>query len=434
MSEQSGPPIPSFDDLERLIVNNDKLERIEAFLGRFNPIRVMRMERMEIRHSAILSWLLDPRESHGLGDKFLRAFLGEALRGCVALGYPNALDISRADLRDVEVRREWENMDIVVRSTFNCWAFVVENKYDSQQGEGQLSGYIEKLCQLFESPSNPLTVRGIFLTLHDEEPQDDRYAPIGYDTVCELLVRFVEEGGAPLTSEVAVFIKHYIEILREALGMSDEHNEMEKLARQLYRTHRKALDFIWEYGQESDFEFAVRSLIGDNDDFKVPVEIDGKLYHFDWVGNDSASFVPHSWFVAFGSETLSWEGCENWWLEYPLAPRFEFKTGNDGMSGQITLVNEVGPMANPSARRELIKAIQSVAEDCGSNRIRFQQGAADEGRRYSRFFKQNSVTIPDVQETSEIAQALRTLLQRFQAEFDEIGKVLPHFQKYGEKA
>lgn len=431
MNEVSRPPVPAFDDLERLIVNNDMLERIEAFLGKFNPIRVMRMERMEIRHSAILSWLLDPRESHGFGDKFLRAFLGEALRGCVELGYPNALDISRADLRDTEVKREWENMDIVLRSATNCWAFVVENKYDSQQSEGQLSRYIEKLHLLFDTESHDLTVRGIFLTLHDEEPHDKRYAPIGYDAVCDLLDRLLEQSAASLTNEVSIFVRHYIEILKEALGMSEGHNEMEKLARQLYRTHRKALDFIMEYGQETDFEFALRSLIGENDDFSVPEQIDGKFYHFDWIGNDSASFLPHAWFVALGSEKLRWEGCENWWLEYPLAPRFEFSTGGDGVGGRISLVNEVGPISNPKFRRELIEAIQAAAEQCESQRIRFQQGAAEDGRRYSRFFKQNTVTISDAQDSSEIAQAMRTLLKRFQPELDAIGEILPKFKSYG---
>ncbi|WP_066561107.1 PD-(D/E)XK nuclease family protein [Croceicoccus bisphenolivorans] len=431
MSERARPPVPAFEELERLIVNNDQLERIETFLGSFNPIRVMRMERMEIRHSAILAWLLDPRESHGLGDRFLRAFLGEALRGCVELGYPNALDISRADLRDTDVKREWENMDIVLRSATNCWAFVIENKYDSQQSEGQLSRYIEKLNLLFDAKSHDLKIRGIFLTLYDEEPHDKSYAPIGYETVCDLLTRLLNQNATSLTNEVSIFIRHYIEILKEALGMSEEHNEMEKLARQLYRTHRKALDFIMEYGQETHFEFAVRSLIGDNDDFSVPVLIDAQSYHFGWVGSDWASFLPHSWFVALGSERLRWEGCEKWWLEYPLAPRFEFSVGGDGVGGRISLINEVGPIANSNFRRELIEAIQGAAEKCGSQRIRFQQGAAEDGRRYSRFLKQNSVTIGDVQEPSEIAKAMTTLLKRFQPEFDAIGEILPQFQSYG---
>ena len=65
--------LPSINDLELLFVNNEDLTKIITSLGRFNPIQVMRMENQEIRHSNILAWLLNPKESHGLDDKFLKA-------------------------------------------------------------------------------------------------------------------------------------------------------------------------------------------------------------------------------------------------------------------------------------------------------------------------------------------------------------------------
>ena len=114
--------LPSTEELESLFVNNESMAKIETYINRFNPIRVMKMERMEIRHSAILSWLLNPGESHGLDDKFLKAFLGEALRGHSSLGSPSALDIARADLRDATVRLEWQNIDIFIYSEKNAWA------------------------------------------------------------------------------------------------------------------------------------------------------------------------------------------------------------------------------------------------------------------------------------------------------------------------
>ena len=97
MTTEAAQTAPTIEELERLLVNNEVLAKIELYLNRFNPIRVMRMERMEIRHSAILAWLLDPKESHGLDDKFLKAFLGEALRGQNALGFPTAIDVARAE-------------------------------------------------------------------------------------------------------------------------------------------------------------------------------------------------------------------------------------------------------------------------------------------------------------------------------------------------
>lgn len=67
--------------MEDLLVNNSSYHRLRTLLNRFNPIWIMNMERMEIRHSAILGWLLDRNGNHGLGDRVLRVFLSECLTG-----------------------------------------------------------------------------------------------------------------------------------------------------------------------------------------------------------------------------------------------------------------------------------------------------------------------------------------------------------------
>jgi hypothetical protein len=64
---------PSQAELESLFVNNPDYEDVAAYLNRFNPIRVMRMERMEVRHSSILAWLLDPRSCLGVGGNSMAA-------------------------------------------------------------------------------------------------------------------------------------------------------------------------------------------------------------------------------------------------------------------------------------------------------------------------------------------------------------------------
>ncbi|MDK1492465.1 PD-(D/E)XK nuclease family protein [Sinorhizobium sp. 7-81] len=144
---------PTPKELEDLFVNNRDLQRVAAYLNRFNPIRTMRMDGMEIRHSSILAWLLDPRETHGLSDRFLRGFLCEAMRGQSALGSPTALEIAQADLRDAEVRREWQQIDIFVLLPRLNWAFVIENKFHSSQHEGQLAKYAERVKSIFEAAS-----------------------------------------------------------------------------------------------------------------------------------------------------------------------------------------------------------------------------------------------------------------------------------------
>ncbi|WP_066681873.1 PD-(D/E)XK nuclease family protein [Caulobacter sp. CCH9-E1] len=423
--------LPTAEELEATFVNNPILTRIESYLSRFNPIRVMRMERMEIRHSAILAWLLDPAESHGLGDKFLKAFLGEALRGQSGLGAPTAMDIARADMRDAIVRREWQNIDIFIHSVRNGWGFVVENKYDSSQHEGQLSKYLDRVHAGLGVEAEHLIVRGVFLTLHDEEPADPRYAPINYATVCQLLGRFVRHEDQLLAAEVRTFLGHYTEILEEEAGLSDQRAEMERLAKQLYREHKKVLDFIMEHGSGSDFSIAAESLIGADLSHLDAFEVDGQKFRFNHVDQRFLSFLPEPWYQALGQDHFEWKGCEKWWAGYPLIAWLQLWPNADGKSGQLAIYGEVGPLSQHEFRRDLIEGIQQAGEELPKSRIKFQKGAAGEGRKFSKFLKENFHDIKDVQDAEEIAAGMRSLLKRFKPEFEAVGGILPAFKKYG---
>ncbi len=431
MTTEAPKAAPTVEELEKLLVNNEVLGKIELYLNRFNPIRVMRMERMEIRHSAILAWLLDPKESHGLDDKFLKAFLGEALRGQSALGFPTAIDVARADLRDAVIRREWQNIDIFIHSVRNGWGFVVENKYDSKQHEGQLTKYLERVIAGLGSEADDLIVRGIFLTLHGEEPADKRYAPITYEAICQFLPRFMDQESHLLTSEVRTFLQHYVEIIEEEVGVSVESGEMQKLARQLYRDNKKVLDFIMEHGAGSDFSIAVEDIFGEELDYLDKIEIDGQKFRFNHVDQKSVSFLPEVWFQAFKQDKLDWKGCENWWAGYPLITWLQLWPSGEGATGLLGLYAEVGPLSEYEFRRDLIHAIQEAGEGLSKNRIRFQRTAADEGKRYSKFLKENFLEIKDVQDGEEIAAGIKKLLKRFQPEIEAVGKILPRFAKYG---
>lgn len=54
----------TFSMVEEFILNNRGLAKINAYLSKFNPIKIMGMEHMEIKHSKILGWLLDARDNH----------------------------------------------------------------------------------------------------------------------------------------------------------------------------------------------------------------------------------------------------------------------------------------------------------------------------------------------------------------------------------
>ena len=78
-SENSELQVEPSRVLDKFLVDNAELEELSARLSIFNIFRVLRIEQAEIRHSNALAWLLDPRESHGLGEAFLRRFLSTIL-------------------------------------------------------------------------------------------------------------------------------------------------------------------------------------------------------------------------------------------------------------------------------------------------------------------------------------------------------------------
>ena len=424
---------PSHADLESLFINNAKLDRLDAYLSRFNPIRIMRMEGMEVRHSNILGWLLDPLETHGLGDRFLKAFLSEALKGESAKGRPTALDIVQADLRDIEVRREWQHIDLFLLSRRNNWAFIIENKFHSTQHNGQLAKYVQKVRSAFEPEEGRLEVKGIFLTLHDEDPEDTSYALIGYDAVCELLPRVMAAEGQSIGQNVRIFLDHYIEVIKEATGMSEERDEMEQLARALYRQHRKVLDFIWDHGSSTNFSLARDEVFGDNWGDGDVVKAGKHSFVSLWSSGEQFSFLPLSWYKGLGEERYAWPGCENWWSGFPVICWMQIFQSEKGAEGSIRLFAEVGPLSDIDGRKKLVEAIQAAGSKAGIADVRFQKTAANEGKKYSKFLKDNIISIKDVQDIEEISRAIQSLLKKFQPCFDAVAPVFGEFVQYAEE-
>ncbi|MBO6816399.1 MAG: PD-(D/E)XK nuclease family protein [Rhizobiaceae bacterium] len=424
--------VPDQIELEALLVNNPQFEKIGAYLNKFNPIKIMRMEAMEIRHSAVLAWLLDPRETHGLGDKFLRAFLSEALRGSENGHMLSALKIIESDLNDAEVRLEWQNIDIFIFCQRENWVFVIENKFYSGQHSDQLSRYMETVEKLYPSKKDKPTIQGIYLTLNDADANHPRYATIQYLSVFELLSHVVESTKFQMADEISVFIHHYLDVIAEAVGMSSEFTEMELIARDLYRKHRKTLDFIIEHGASTDFAFAARNITSENPDEKEIFQLGNSQIVFSSISKDTFSFLPKSWFDALGGTQHYWHGCENWWFGFPVIVYVTINQNNEGTEGLLRITAEVGPLADPQFRANLINAIEEVASKNKLSNIKFQKNASQAGKKYSRFLKNNSQKLTDVHEVEKIELGITTLVKNFEKEFESVAEVLTSFKEHGQ--
>ena len=190
-------------------------------------------------HSNVLAWLLDPGESHGLGDCFLRSFLTRA-------------SVPSADWSGTVVYREWENvvdgrpgfLDILVLNEAEKVLCAIENKVFSSEHSEQLTRYRMALER-----SYPAFIRNhVFLTPWATRPvrEEERgyWQALPYSAVFEAIQHIVENASLATNDSVRTFVHQYATTLRMNL-MSE--TSIPQLARRLYLEHREAMDQIIAY-------------------------------------------------------------------------------------------------------------------------------------------------------------------------------------------
>ncbi|HZW56268.1 MAG TPA: PD-(D/E)XK nuclease family protein [Nitrososphaerales archaeon] len=57
------------------LVEEVDLASLEKRLNQFSIFEALRITEAEVKHSQFLSWLLNPQETHALGDDFQKVFL-----------------------------------------------------------------------------------------------------------------------------------------------------------------------------------------------------------------------------------------------------------------------------------------------------------------------------------------------------------------------
>ena len=284
-------------DLTDLIMNCPELSRLEAQLSQFNIFRVLRADRNELRHSNMLAWLFDPEESHGLDDLFLRRWLMRVLQQAsmktpLPPGWISPIAVDVLDIERVEVRREFENIDLLFTihtGTGRRWVICIENKVNSSQGRDQLKRYHEIVERRFADTERRIYV---FLTKHQEPPAHPAYIENSYEEILEVLDMCLSGRGDTIGPEPGLLIQHYRELLVEDFM---EESEASRLARQIYLRHRKALDYIFENKVDAVFEAtnALETALQNNAErLDIAMERTNKGY---------VRFIPNAWDVKINS-------------------------------------------------------------------------------------------------------------------------------------
>jgi hypothetical protein len=158
--------------LEQFVVENDDLLALESRIARFNIFDALGITRVEIRHSNFLAFILDPAESHGQGQLFLKAVLLDILKSAAPGSRPiSPIDLDGIDLRGVEVMREWRNIDLLVTFKEPRFAIAIENKIDSREhwplsADNQATLFRPACSFRISDAGRRRTFRGIVASLH----------------------------------------------------------------------------------------------------------------------------------------------------------------------------------------------------------------------------------------------------------------------------
>ncbi|SIQ99503.1 PDDEXK-like family protein [Pontibacter lucknowensis] len=232
------------------LMENTSLDKLELALNEPNIFSILAIDNLEIRHSNFLAWLLNPKESHGLSDQFLKRFLREIFFN-KKIKEVTPLDAEKLDYGKVTIKREWKHIDLLI--AFPDLVICLENKVRAKDNGKQLTDYkniIEK-----EYPESKYRQVFIYLTPYGSSSshEQDKYAFISYRTIIKILDRILQVYKDLISPQASFYIQDYIKSLKRNLMGTDTTN---KLAREIYLNHKKLLDFIFENRPDHMDEFA----------------------------------------------------------------------------------------------------------------------------------------------------------------------------------
>ncbi|WDL97893.1 PDDEXK-like family protein [Alicyclobacillus sp. ALC3] len=315
--------------LEEFIYHSEDLERLETLLRRFNAFQALKLVNNETRHSNFLAWLLNPNDSHGVGDTFLKLFLKELVRQN-GVTMPSLIDIDTWHFESSLVLREWKHIDVLIVSEENRFTCLIENKVWSKEHGDQLARYKE----IVETDYLEFTHIFIYLTVDGEEPSTDGYLTLDHTSVVAMLERFLLSRQMQMQDDVASFIRQYIETVRRFIV---QDSEVQELCHRIYQNHKDAIDLILEYRPDlqSDVRDVLVEAINEDDELEL-----------DKWSKTLIRFIPQS--LDFLPRI-----CKGWTVSKRIV-LFEIKN----LENKISIYLYVGPGPS-SIRTELLEIAQN---------------------------------------------------------------------------
>lgn len=229
------------------LIYSKQFEELDRMFKAFNPLKVLRMDSHEIRHSNVLAWLLNHEENHGLNSVFIEKLISKLLMKPENDRFVSDSSIFLKTLamkhNDWKVEREKltdkkRYIDLVLSSEENKTAIIIENKFYSSQSLNQLNDYLDYAVKEYEG----YTILPVFLTLLPEEPANEHYWALNYADIAEVLEFILKFYKESVSGEVFVFLKNYLSVLQERFAPDEERL---LLAEEIFGKHGEAITYLY---------------------------------------------------------------------------------------------------------------------------------------------------------------------------------------------
>ena len=226
------------EDLKNIVIDESQnLEKLKLYLSQPNYMEIFGISHRELQHSNFLSWMLNSKASHNIGNYFLKSFIN-----LLPISPEDKIRINLSNLENTKIHREYNDIDLLIVNDKLNFTIYIENKIKSgKSGENQLLKYYEIVENIWSDKEHKnyyVYLTPFPRTLTDKEIEID-YKNLTYQSILDILKDTIKSKQP--SDETKPLIEHYIRNLeKNIMGISKEA----KLAQEIYRKHKSAIDFI----------------------------------------------------------------------------------------------------------------------------------------------------------------------------------------------
>ncbi|MBS4028021.1 MAG: PD-(D/E)XK nuclease family protein [Ignavibacteriales bacterium] len=257
-----------YDDITQKLSNlidSQEFKQLESLINEFNIFTTLGIDKAELKHSNFLAYLLDPKRNHGLEDFFLKKLLIRTISNPQIIKTSiRPDDIEKWNIKRSYVKREDENIDILVVNEQNKFIIIIENKIRSKDDGKQLSTYYNRMKARFDG----VPIIGIYLTPEGDIPNEEtgKYEPIGYEAIFKIIEEILSTQKILEGTDLFILLKHYLALRKYLMNDGD----LKKLCAEIWRKHNDVLQvLIGNQPENSALGKYIKDLISNSKNFSL---------------------------------------------------------------------------------------------------------------------------------------------------------------------